>query len=198
LIASRREGDLWRAPALALWLLVFLVGLAPEPVFLALRLLAHVTTQDALVNSPFLITIALAAYVGLFALKRCTEVGIPAPQAQDKALQVGIMGLVAFLPFHFPSLVDAYVNPLVPNPAVVYGTGAAKMVVWCYLLSLFIRYYAFGSDAAFAKVQAIFPSSRRARQEPTRPTEPDHKNNEERAARVGPTREQDAGKAACE
>lgn len=163
---THNEVDFWRGPALALWFVFFGVGLVPGLVYVTLRHIGSVATQRALVNSPYFITVAFAVFVGIFCLRRCLSAGVPASPAHDKALQLGVCGLVAFMPFDFASVLETYSNPLV-QPLyrwVVYGVGAVKVVTWCYLLSLFIRYYGLGSVNAFADVRVVFFSSRKARQ----------------------------------
>ncbi len=43
----------------------------------------------------------------------------------------------------------------------VYLVGIGKLLAWWYLVSLLIRYYAFADHTVFARIPAIFPSTRR-------------------------------------
>ena len=162
ILSAPEEGwDPWRAPALLLWLVLLLAGLAPEVVFFLLREAGAVVTQRALVNSPHWITVAFSAYAGFFCLGRCIEAGVPVSRAQDKALQLGVVSLVAFLPFDFRQVLAAYVSPLVPG-LLVYPVVLGKVLAWLYLVVLVFSYYGLGNDRAFANVPSLFPSSRRA------------------------------------
>ena len=153
--------DPWRWPALLLWLMFFLAGLVPEPVFLALREAGGVLTQDALVNSAWLVTLGLAGYVALFGLRRCLEAGLSPAEAQDRALLLGILGLVAFFNNNLMIFFTAHTYPLMQTRFQVYLVGIGKLVAWWYLVSLLIRYYAFADHTVFARLPAIFPSTRR-------------------------------------
>jgi len=158
----------WRWPALLLWLLFFLVGLVPGPVFLALRQAGGVVTQDALVNNPWLVTLALAAYVAAFGMRRCLEAGLAPHEARDRATLLGILGLAAFSNNDMIILFTAHLHPLMQTRFQVYLVGIGKLLAWWYLISLFIRYYAFRDIPVFARIPAIFPSTRRGRV-PVRP-----------------------------
>ncbi len=160
--------DFWRAPTLALWILFFLVGLAPEQAFSWLRDVAIVLPQRALINSYHLLTLALACYVGFFSYNRCLDSGLTSREAQDRGLQLTVLGLVAFLAFDFRLLLSAYQNPIFQYRLVTYFVGVSKLVAWWSLMALFIRYYAFGEDRAFAEVPSLFPSTRGGERESRR------------------------------
>lgn len=160
--------DFWRIPTFVLWLAFFAIGLAPEPAFLLLRDIAGVLPQRALVNSARMITVMMAAYMAVFASNRCIQSGLSQAGAQDRALQIGIMALAAFLPIDFVTLFTLHLNPLAQDKALNYAAGGIKILAWWYLLSLFIRYYLFGQEDAFASMRSLFPSSRqRAGASPT-------------------------------
>jgi len=159
--ATTVQRDFWRPPALLLWTLFFLIGLVPFQVYVYLRHVAEVVPQRALINSEFAVTLALAGYVTLFCYQRCREMALTPFEAQDKALQLGLIGLVAFLPFDYAVLLTAHLNPAIKSPALLYIVGAAKLFSWFYLYSLFLRYYAFGVDNVFIEIPSVFPSARR-------------------------------------
>lgn len=144
--------DLWKLPTLLLWLIFFMVGLAPVYVFNALRDYAGVLTQNALVNSPHMLTIALAGYMTIFVFNRCLAAGASAQEAQEKAIQVGIFAWVAFLPLDFFDVILAYANPLVRNRTIIYFAAAMKLTAWWLLLVMILRYY------LLTKGSALFPN----------------------------------------
>lgn len=164
--------DYWRPPVFGLWVLFFLVGLVPEPVFLTLREWSGVLPQHAVVNSPHLITVAFGGYVALFCWHRCRDAGLSRWESQDRALQLGVVALVAFLPVDFFAVFTAHANPLVQHRFSVYLVGIGKLAAWWLLVSMFVRYYAFGADQVFAHVPSLFPSARRARRVEKRETAP--------------------------
>jgi len=167
--------DYWRLPAFVLWLAFFAVGLLPEPAYLGLRELAGVLPQRALVNSARMITVMMAAYVAVFASNRCIQSGLSQAGAQDRALQIGIIALAAFLPIDFLTLFTLHANPLAQDKTLNYAAGGIKVLAWWYLLSLFLRYYLLGQEDAFARMRSLFPSSRhRATIGVSIPTTPTH------------------------
>jgi hypothetical protein len=171
--------DLWRYPTLLLWFVFFFVGLAPQPVFLLLREAGGVLPQYALVNSPYLITVIFAAYIALFSLHRCGESELPLHLAQDKALQLGVIALIAFLPVELEILITAHTYPLMQNRFLLYLAGAGKLVAWWYLFSLMLRYYVFRLDDVFARVPSVFPSARHDESQlPTGPAGQESRPNE--------------------
>ena len=142
-----------------LWVAFLTVGLIPEPVFYALRESGGVLPHRALVNSPYLVTLMLAAYVILFAFHRCTEAGLTPYLAQDRALQLGVVALVAFLPLDFAVLFTAHLHPLIQSRFLLYLVGVAKLAAWWYLFTLLLRYYVFRIDDVFARIPSLFPST---------------------------------------
>ena len=168
-----RNRDLWRVPTLALWIVFFLIGLAPEQAYLWLRDLAGVLPQRALVNSYHLVTLALAGYVGLFCHYRCLGAGLSPREAQDRGLQLTVVGLVAFLAVDFRLLLVAHTDPIFQYRLATYFIGVSKLVAWWSLLALFIRYYTFGDDHVFAGIPSLFPSTRRNKDTGPRPASSD-------------------------
>ncbi len=166
---SENRRDVWDLFTLGLWFPFFLVGLVPELAFYLIREWAAVPPYSALVNSSAVITLAFAAYVAFFALRRCRDAGLSRSMAQGKALEVGLLALVAFLEIptkgmafqartligvllDFQQLPDRYLQ------LVVFFVGTTKLVAWAYLLSLVIRYHAFGNRRVFAQIPSMFPS----------------------------------------
>lgn len=152
------RADFWRLPAFVLWLVLFGAGLFPEPLFEWLRTVGVVLTWDALTNSPYAITLALSCYFVVFSFNRCRDVDVPDVAAYGNALQNGIVGLVAFLPFPFDMLLKAHEVLPTSSEAFIYGIAALKMIAWFYLFRLIVQYYLFGVRLAFAQEFSIFPS----------------------------------------
>lgn len=158
----------WDMVSLPIWGVLFVCGLAPDLAYHGLRSLANVPPQSAMINSSSAITIALAGYIAIFALRRCREAGAAEDLARRKAIVAGLMGLTAFLelpgsgtsPFeprtflevwvHFQSISDLYVR----NVLVVLGIG--KLFCWWYLFGLMLRYHAFGNRRVFLLLPALF------------------------------------------
>ena len=154
--------DLWRVPAFLLWLSLFAAGLVPERVFQQLRTLGHVKTQSALVNSHYVITLALAAFVGMFTYARCRDAGITELPARGKALQTCVMGLVAFLPVPWMLLPRLLEIPKLELRLVVVFVCAAKLLAWSYLLSVLFRYYFWNGYRAYWDMFMVLPSMHEA------------------------------------
>lgn len=93
--------NIWTLPTLALWLVFFIVGLLPESAYWAARVAGGVVTQNAIINSPSLVTLFLALYLAFFAHRRCLDAGVSRENALARAIQVGILALIAFLPTPF-------------------------------------------------------------------------------------------------
>ena len=142
-----------------LWVAFLIVGLVPESVFLWLRESGGVLPHRALVNSPYLVTLMLAAYVVLFALHRCLDAGLSPYLAQDRALQLGIVALVAFLPLDLVVLFTAHLHPRIQSRFLLYLAGVAKLSAWWYLFTLLLRYYVFRVDDVFGRIPSLFPST---------------------------------------
>jgi hypothetical protein len=153
----------WRGLTFALWLVFFMVGLVPELVYTVLREVGHVPTQRALINSPLAITVALAVYLALFVYRQCVETGMSSATAQTRSLQVGVLGLAAFLGMpqggattETVSLVQALLSyRLVADPtsrSALLISGLTKLAIWWYLLSLMMRYYLFGDTGVFVRM----------------------------------------------
>jgi hypothetical protein len=159
-VSASRQRDPWRYAAFLLWAGFFIAGLSPEPVFFLLRQAGGVITQRALVNSPHVITVAFAGYVALFVYHRCRGAGDAPGAAQDKALQMGVVALLAFMPVDLGAVLTAHTTPILEHRVLLYGVALLKLVAWWSLLALFIRYYLFKADGAFAGIGSLFPSTR--------------------------------------
>ncbi|HRK36092.1 MAG TPA: hypothetical protein PLJ47_15955, partial [Candidatus Hydrogenedentes bacterium] len=151
--------DLWTLPAYMLWLVFFLVGFDPELLFFVAREAGMVATQSAMVNSPHVITIALAGYLGYFAYQRCLDVPIESADAKARGLQFAILGLIAFLafsPFQMLSIGDI---PVRQYRMIILFVGGTKLVTWFLLLGVIARYYLLGHAYVFAGMVSVFPST---------------------------------------
>ena len=168
---SDKRRNVWDLLTLGLWSCFFAIGLVPELAFYAFRELAAVPSYVALVNSSAVITIALTAYLAFFANRRCKESGLDNAASHGKALEIAVLGLVAFLEIpakgsafeartlleivlDFRSLPGRYLQ------TVVLFVGLSKLVAWLYLYSLVLRYHAFGARDVFARIPSLFPSMR--------------------------------------
>ncbi len=164
---NNNAADPWRFLLLLLWQLVFLVGLLPEVIFLVLRQLGGVSTFSAMVNSPAMITIALALYTALFAWRRCRDWDMPPGEAAGKAFQFGLFAALAFmvgsLRWDEPGIMILLWHireiPIPVLQAVVFAMAFAKLTAWLYLFIIFFRYYVLGEERVFADTASIFPSS---------------------------------------
>ncbi len=143
------DRNAWGWPNLMLWALCLGVGLVPDKVFYLFRDIAAVPTQRALVNHPMMISVALAIYVALFVLRQCRLLGCEESGAEARALQAGVIALVAFL----PGVVDVlFAVGDIADPRLrrfVYLAGAGKLTCWFYLSMLMFRCYALGHHRAF-------------------------------------------------
>ena len=164
----------WDLLALVVWALFFAIGLVPELVFQTLRELAGVITRTAFVNTSGVITVSFTTYLAFFTARRCLDGGMNERDARDRALQVAILGIAAFLEIparaagmeartllqimvSYHELPDAYLQGL------ILIIGASKIVSWCYLFSLVLRYHAFANRSVFMNIPPLFPSLRRRR-----------------------------------
>jgi len=156
---SEPRFDPWAIAAALLWLVYLCVGYVPEEVFAFLREQGRVVTQNALVNSPYLITIGFSMYFAYFAYHRCRECGLTMTDAQGRALQVGIVGLLAFLNIPLQTLIDAPDIPIPRLRNLVFAIFVAKSLAWLYLASLVFRYYILQNSRVFGNLVSVFPSN---------------------------------------
>jgi hypothetical protein len=148
---------------LALWLIFFAVGLFPETVYWTARLAGAVVTQNALINSPSLVTLFLAFYLAFFAYQCCLDAGLSRDSAVLRAIQVGILGLIAFLPYPFylllaPGNLEQLNDRLqrADEVVAVFGLPVAKLLAWLYLLITVVRHHLTGGGDIFARMYPRF------------------------------------------
>lgn len=163
--------NVWDILTLSLWSCFFAVGLVPELAFYSFREFAVVPSYVALVNSSAVITIALTAYLAFFSNRRCRESGLSQIASHGKALEIAVLGLIAFLEIpakgsvfeartllgivlDFQSLPGRYLQ------SVVLFVGLSKLLAWLYLYSMVLRYHALGQRHVFARIPSLFPSMR--------------------------------------
>jgi hypothetical protein len=148
-----------------LWFVFFFVGLFPDLAFTGLRYLAGVVTINAYVNNPDVIVIAFTLYLAVFTFLRAREGGLNDAQAQGRAVQVGIVAIIAFLwqPLGLLAIAGDMMHSgwfqarmLV---LLVIVLAFMKLVAWFYLLSLIVRYYGFDKRRVFADMVCVFPSA---------------------------------------
>ncbi len=158
---------IWDGLTLGLWSLFFLIGLAPEVMFHGFRMVSGVTTQGAFVNSSAAITVGFSIYLAFFVSRQCRVAGLSDADAQGKAIQVGILGMLAFLELPSRSLVfgtqtivvlmvqatemnDVYLRN------VIWVVGCSKIIAWLYLYSLVFRFHLMGRRHVFSRMPTFF------------------------------------------
>ena len=151
--------DWWRWPTAALWLLFFVAGLFPERLFEELRHIGAVTTQDAYINSHNMITLGLVGFFMHFVYQRAREAGLDRHVARGKAVQVGILALVAFIPLRLDQAVRYMDIPVARLRHLVAIVAFGKIACWGYLFALLIRYYFCSGDRVFRQMPSLFPSA---------------------------------------
>jgi len=161
--APHPDRDLWRWPALLLWLIFFLVGLLPEKTFFLLRDLGYVATQNASVNSVWLPVAAMAAFLTFFAYYVCREANLDPGEAEGKALQIAVFALLAFLPLRLEQFKEYLLVPVPEHRRLLIGACTVKCVAWLYLLSLVIRYYCWKGGRVFTLLPSAFSSRQHSR-----------------------------------
>ena len=161
---SKSPINAWTVPTLALWLVFFSAGLFPEAVYYAARLAGSVATQNALVNSPNLVTLFLALYLAFFAYHCCLNAGLSRENALVRAIQVGVLSLIAFLPYPFfmllaPGSLEQLNNRLqrADEFLAVFGLPVAKLLAWLYLLIAIFRHHLTGGGKIFAHMYPRLP-----------------------------------------
>lgn len=158
---TEKQWDPWSLGVAGLWVVYFLIGLAPETVYFMLRDWGGVSILTAMVNSPHLITLAYSGFLGLFAYHRCLSAGLSGIDSKARAMQFTILGLVAFLNFPLTHVTRLSEIPFQNLRVVVVVVALAKVTTWFYLLFVVLRYSLFGHTQGFTTMASVFPSTRR-------------------------------------
>lgn len=143
-------------PTLMLWLVFLAAGLDPEFVFDRLRQAAWVVPHKAVINSSHVITVVFSGYVAMFTFNECRRLRLSSPEALIRAVQVGILGIFAFLPLSLTLDLWQEANSIHGTSFVVmtyrslaFSVWPAKLVAWGILAVTVTRYYLLGNDLAF-------------------------------------------------
>jgi hypothetical protein len=163
----QRPRDTWDILSLGLWSIFFAVGLVPELAFYALREFGGVSTRTAFINTSAAITVSFTLYLAFFAWRRCLDAGLSRPESQVRALQVGLLALIAFLElpaqgasFQTRTLLEVLANfNEIPDrylKMVVLFVGICKLAAWWYLFQVILRFYAFGNYRVFTNMPTLF------------------------------------------
>ncbi len=148
--------DLWRWPALLLWVAFFYMGLFPVFSFNLLRDIGNVYSRHAMINSPYVLILSLCGYLGYFVYLRCREIRCTYAEAQGKGLQITLIAFFAFLPIgldQFGLWEDIY--PL-EGLRIMWGFATVKCIAWLYLMSLILRYYLLQGPSVFLGMTQLF------------------------------------------
>lgn len=148
------------------------MGLQPEATYEILREWGLVATQRAVVNNHGFIVIGFAAYLVFFTHRRCLEAAVRPMDAFGKALQIGVLALLAFLPLRLEHALNYQHIPVPAYRRLILFMAAAKCLAWVYLLSVLVRYYFLSGLAVYAHMVSIFPSSYVKREKQAPPAAP--------------------------
>lgn len=156
MVSSHRHWDLWSMPTLLLWLVFLAAGLDPEFVFDQLRHAAWVVPHKALVNSSHVITVIFAGYIAMFAFNECRRLRLSAHDSLVRAIQIGVLGVFAFLPLSLTMELWNEANSIYGTSFAVmtyrslaFSVWPMKLIAWAVLVTTVTRYYLFGNDRAF-------------------------------------------------
>lgn len=143
---------IFRLLNILLWYIFFALGASPEDTFNFLRVISGVTVWKAMINSPWVVTFMLTAYYMYFIYCRCKELPLSRLESILKAIQIGLMAFIAFLPLR-PDF-DLYKNvPQYRN--IVYILLSMKVFFWLFLLTVIVFYYLNGSSI-FKRLPDLF------------------------------------------
>jgi len=154
---SKSSIDVWTIPTLILWLVFFVIGLFPEGMFWATRYAGKVVTQNAVINSPSLITVSLSVYLAFFVYLRCVDTGASRENAAARGIQIGILALIAFLPYPFYLLIS-------PGDLTLQGAGVYRfdelIAVFGIVLAVFAgNHRTFLSDCQVESLPQYVPAA---------------------------------------
>lgn len=139
--------------------MIFLaMGIMPEWTFYYFRDLGDVVTQRAYINSPFLVSWGLTGYLFFFVQSRCRAAGMPFMESLGRSSQVAVVSGVAFIPAPLDHLFILSEIPVPSYRYLIIVVSAAKLLSWCYIYSLILRYYLWGGVSVFTQMLSIFPS----------------------------------------
>jgi len=150
----------WRWAMVPLWGGFFVMGLFPEQTYLLLRDWGNVVTQNAFINSPLVLYMALVAYTVFFAYQRCREHGLDEVQSRARSFAVLVYALIGFFPVRIEAFMDYASIPIPAYRNLLLASCALKIVCWAYLILLLVRYHFLQGTAVFAGLPTLFPSAR--------------------------------------
>jgi hypothetical protein len=159
------SSGLWRFANILVWFVLFVMGLQPEHTFFLLRQASHVVTQSAFINSYYVITYAFTGYLVWFTWRVCRAAGLSSDTAQGKAIQVGLLALLAFLPMRLEQAIYYHQIAVPLDRWLNVTAGIGKCLAWLYLFSLILRYYTWEGPSAFVNMRALCPSAREDEEE---------------------------------
>ena len=147
-----------------MWFGFFALGLFPEFFYHFLRDQGRVVTFNALVNSPFLLYFGQVVYLFAFLSRAARGAGLGPVVSQVLAVQLAIVGLVAFVPVRLEEL-PAYARIATRfDRWLLLFVCALKIASWLYLLSLLCRYYLWSGGEVFRQMVPVFPSAHEEKQ----------------------------------
>jgi hypothetical protein len=152
--------DWWLPPTLVLWALFFVVGMFPGLFFLLIRTQAGVLRHEALVNTPYAVTLLLAGYIGFFVLMRCLDAGISTSGAQSRAIFAGVLAFIAFLDVPWLTFVSGTVYLDGADWLFLGFSMLLKVTAWLYLYAVVLLTY-FSGPHMLGK---LLPASRQSAQ----------------------------------
>jgi len=150
--------DGWSLCLVALWTLYFLLGLFPEAAYWYFRNAGAVAGQRALVNSPWSITLGWVAFIAVFVYSRSREAGHDESGALARAVETGLIALVAFMPVELQLLPDYLAVPYPTMKYLLIGAVSAKLLCALYLFLLVIAYSLWWGLWVFENMKTILPS----------------------------------------
>lgn len=156
---SKHTPTLWDYLAALVWSLVLLAGFLPEAIFGMLREWGRVPIHLAFTNTPWFITFSCTGFLGWFTYQRCRDCEERDDIAFGKAVQMGILGMAAFLPIQIEQI-PAYLHIPIPfYRYLIFTIIAVKTASWVYLVQLVMRYHLFSGLDVFRKTPLLFPSA---------------------------------------